>query len=75
VGTVTSLFKALKNVADKIQDSSQELEALAEEYRGKNDDFLKQKMKESLFFGKTLQKMAAHKVFRERYPLPNDEKT
>lgn len=57
-----SAVRYVKGAADHMAATTQEAEALAEDYRREDDDYLKRKLKS----GALAQKIAASKVLKER---------
>jgi hypothetical protein len=62
MGFWSTVGNIAKGAVDQMAATSQEAEALAEDYRREDDDYLKRKLKS----GSMAQKIAASKVLKER---------
>jgi hypothetical protein len=62
MGFWSTVGNIAKGASDRIAATAQEAEALAEDYRREDDDYLKRKLKSS----NMAQKLAASKVLKER---------
>jgi hypothetical protein len=62
MGFWSAVGSAAKGAVDKMAEMNEKANELAEEYREKSDDFLKEKYRN----GSIVQKMASSKVLKER---------
>lgn len=62
MGFWSSVGSATKELGEKVKETTTEANALAEDYRRENDEWLKNKLKNGNF----TQKMAATKILKER---------